>query len=258
MNLDINGQLFLVGGATSGFGKAVAEALLQEGAHIIAIARNDEKLNELAGSFPGQVMPVKADITLPETVRQIQAAIGDRQLQGALINAGGPPAMPAMEARLEDWDEAYRTVVRWKIDLTHALLPAMIKAEYGRWVFIESASVKQPIENLVLSNSMRLAVVGWVKTLSQEIARKGITMNILGPGSHATPAINRLINKKVEQTGKPVEEIRNQYIQNIGVGFLGDPADLAALAVWFLSPQSRFITGQTISVDGGVIKGIMG
>ena len=258
MNLEIDQHLFVVGGATSGFGKAVAEALLQEKAHIVAVARKMAPLEELASRFPGRVMPVCADITLPETVQKIQGAIGDRQLQGVLINAGGPPAMGALEAKLEDWDEAYRTVLRWKIDLTMALMPRMIQGKYGRFVFVESAAVKQPIENLVLSNAMRLAVVGWIKTLSQEVARKAITLNILAPGSHATPAIERIINKKVEQTGKPPEEIRAQHIQQIGVGFMGDPADLAALAVWLLSPQSRFVTGQTISVDGGVIKGTMG
>lgn len=258
MNLEINKQLFIVGGATSGFGKAIAIALLNEGAEIIAVARREEKLKELTGRFPEQVSAVCADITLPEAIEKIKTAVDGRQLHGMLVNAGGPPAMNAMEATLKDWDEAYRTVVRWKIDIVHTLLPLMLDKGYGRMVFIESSSVKQPIENLVLSNSMRLAVVGYVKTLSQEIPRRGVTLNILAPGSHATSAINRLINKKVEQTGSDIEEVKNQYIQQIGVGFLGDPDHLAALATWLLSPQSRFITGQTISVDGGVIKGIMG
>lgn len=258
MNLGISNQLFIVGGATSGFGKAIAEALLKEGSSVIAVARRGEKLTELENRYPDQVSTVCTDIMQPEAIKKIMEAAEGRQLHGILINAGGPPAMSALEATLEDWDEAYKTVLRWKIDIINAVLPLMIEKEYGRIVFIESSSVKQPIENLVLSNSMRLAVVGYVKTLSQEVARKGITLNILAPGSHATSAINRLINKKVEQTGKKAEEVKSEYIQQIGVGFLGDPDNLAALAIWILSPQSRFITGQTISVDGGVIKGIMG
>lgn len=258
MDINIQHQLFIVGGATSGFGEAIAHALLSEGAQIIAIARNKDKLAELENKFKGGVTVVSTDITQPGSTEEIMQAVGDRQVHGAIINAGGPPAISALEAKLDDWDAAYKTVVRWKIDLVGKLLPTMMQHQYGRLLFIESAAVKQPIENLVLSNSMRLAVVGWVKTLSQEVARKGITLNILAPGSHATPGINRLILKKAEQRGKTVEEAKSQHIDQIGVGFFGNAADLAGLALWLLSSQSRFITGQTISVDGGTIKGIMG
>ena len=258
MELNIQQQLFIVGGATSGFGAAIAKALLTEGASIIAVARGEEKLKELETCFTGRVDTICADITQPESMEKIMSVAGNRQIHGVVMNAGGPPAMGALEARLDDWDGAYKAVLRWKIDLAGRLLPEMIRHQYGRMVFIESAAVKQPIENLVLSTSMRLAVVGYVKTLSQEVARKGITLNVLAPGSHATPAINRLIQKKAAQTGESLEETRNQHINQTGVGFLGDAADLAGLALWLLSPQSRFITGQTISVDGGTIKGIMG
>jgi 3-oxoacyl-[acyl-carrier protein] reductase len=134
----------------------------------------------------------------------------------------------------------------------------MVKNEYGRILFIESATVKQPLENLVLSNSLRAAVVGMVKTLSQEIASTGVTLNVMAPGSHNTPAIDRIYKKKSEQTGLPFEQVRATAIQQIPVGFLGEAADFASLAAWLLSPYSRFITGQTISVDGGAVRGIMG
>jgi 3-oxoacyl-[acyl-carrier protein] reductase len=134
----------------------------------------------------------------------------------------------------------------------------MVKNEYGRILFIESATVKQPLENLVLSNSLRAAVVGMVKTLSQEIASTGVTLNVMAPGSHNTPAIDRIYKKKSEQTGLPFEQVRAMAIQQIPVGFLGEAADFASLAAWLLSPYSRFITGQTISVDGGAVRGIMG
>jgi 3-oxoacyl-[acyl-carrier protein] reductase len=134
----------------------------------------------------------------------------------------------------------------------------MVKNKYGRILFIESATVKQPLENLVLSNSLRAAVVGMVKTLSQEIASTGVTLNVMAPGSHNTPAIDRIYKKKSEQTGLPFEQVRATAIQQIPVGFLGEAADFASLAAWLLSPYSRFITGQTISVDGGAVRGIMG
>lgn len=258
MEFAVKKQLFIVSGATSGFGAAIAEALLKEGADVIAVARGEERLKELEIRFPEQVSLVCADVTEPESVEKIRSAAGTRQIHGAVINAGGPPAMGSLEASLEDWDTAYKTVVRWKVDMISKLLPAMIDNQYGRILFIESSSVKQPIENLVLSNAMRLAVVGYAKTLSQEVTRKGITVNVLAPGSHATPAINRLIQKKASQMDISLEEAKKQHMNQTGVGFFGEAADLAGLALWLLSPQSRFVTGQTISVDGGTIKGIMG
>ena len=107
-----------------------------------------------------------------------------------------------------------------------------------------------------MSNSLRVAVVGMVKTLSQEIASTGITCNVLGPGSHNTAAINRIYQKKSEQTGQPIEEVRKSAIHNIPVGALGEASDFASLAVWLLSPFSKYITGQTITLDGGMVKGI--
>jgi len=258
MDLGIKNQLFIAGGATSGFGKAIATALINEGAIVIAVARNTDKLAALKASAPAQVETVAGDITAPETIEQIAAVVGNRQLHGMLVNAGGPPAKTFLETSLEDWDNAYRNILRWKVNITQAFVPAMKEKKYGRLVYIESSSVKQPLENLVLSNSLRLAVVGFVKTLSQEIAQSGVTLNIMGPGSHDTPAIERIYNKKAEQTGISAGEARKQGIQQIPVGRLGKPEDFASLAAWLLSPASGYITGQTITVDGGMVKSIFG
>jgi 3-oxoacyl-[acyl-carrier protein] reductase len=258
MDLQIKDQLFVVGGASSGLGKAVAEALLHEGARIIGVTRNEERLQEMKNRFPFQVEVLEGDITQPETVDHLLQLLGNRRIHGALINAGGPPAMQALESRPDDWDAAYRQVLRWKVALTQGLVKKMMEHQYGRLVFIESASVKQPMENLVLSNAFRLAVVGFVKTLSQEVAHSGVTLNVLAPGYHATAAMDRLYKKKAEQSGISMEEAMLQYISQTRVGFLGAADDFASLALWLLSPHSRYLTGQTISVDGGVIKGTMG
>ncbi|NCI48247.1 SDR family oxidoreductase [Sediminibacterium soli] len=257
MNLHLNNQLFIVCGASSGFGKAIAEALISEEASVIAVARRTDKLETLASLAPERVTIVAGDITDEETRQKTIAAIGGRQLHGALINAGGPPAKTVMETTAEDWDNAYRTLLRWKVAFTQALVPLMQPYGYGRLLFIESASVKQPLENLVLSNSLRVAVVGMVKTLSQEIARTGITANVIGPGSHNTPAIDRIYHKKSEQTGLPFEQIKTAAVNQIPVGALGEADDFASLALWLLSPASRYITGQTITVDGGVVRGTL-
>ena len=256
MNLELTDQLFIVGGATSGLGKGVAHKLLEEGAAVIAVARGREKLHELY-DMHRKAEVIVGDITQSFTIEQLKQLVADRSLQGMFVNAGGPPAKTVLETTLSDWDDAYQKLLRWKVELTQAFVPAMVNAGYGRIVYSESSSVKQPIENLVLSTSLRLAVVGMVKTLSQEIAKSGVTLNILGPGSHNTPAIDRLYHKKSEQMGLPFAEVKQTAIQQIPVGALGEADDFASLAVWLLSKQSRFVTGQTIIVDGGVVRSIL-
>ncbi|WP_350284618.1 SDR family oxidoreductase [uncultured Croceitalea sp.] len=257
MNLQLNNKLFLVGGATSGFGKAITELLVAEGAHVIAVARTESKLKDLQNKSPN-IETVAADLSEESALKKVLDQIGDSVLTGAVINSGGPPAMPAMKTRLRDWDDAYKTVVRWKIALTQALLPKMMEEGYGRLLYIESVSTKQPVENLVLSNAMRLAVTGYVKTLSQEIGDSGVTLNILGPGYHATQRMENLFAKNSELKGVLEEDIRKTFSDQTAVKQLGNPKDFASLALWLLSPYSRYITGQTITVDGGLVKGTMG
>ena len=256
MHLHLDNQLFIVGGATSGFGAAIAESLVLEGATVVAVARTAAKLNDFKKRYKGQVETVVGDITKSATLSKIIKKVGDRHLAGALINAGGPAANPAMDATLEQWDEAYKKILRWKIDLTKRLMPKFIDQNYGRLVFIESVSVKQPIPNLVLSNSIRMAVVGFVKTMSDEVVQHGITMNILGPGYHDTSAVDRIFNKRAEQTGKTPDKVRTEFVNSMKIGQLGQPSDIGELAVWLLSPGSRFVTGQTIVVDGGYMQGV--
>lgn len=257
MDLQLKNKLFIIGGATSGFGKAIAEALINEGAHIIAVARGEEKLKILQSTAPSQVSIIAGDFSDSNVIAQVVEAVKEKELHGMVVNAGGPPAKTVLETTLEDWDNAYQSILRWKVELTKALVPKMIEQKYGRVVYIESSSVKQPLENLVLSNSLRVAVVGMVKTLSQEIARTGVTLNIMGPGSHNTPAIDRIYSKKSEQTGLSFDEVKQNAIKQIPVGALGEAADFASLALWLLSPLSRFVTGETITVDGGAVRSML-
>ncbi|GAB7088525.1 SDR family oxidoreductase [Marinifilum fragile] len=258
MDLNIKDQLFVVCGATSGFGAAVLKYLVQDGAKVIAIARGRNKLIELEKAYPNSIQSFCADITASENIQLLLDKIDNRKLSGVFVNAGGPPAMKTLETKIEDWDNAYHQLLRWKVELTQALVPLMIKESYGRVVFLESSSVKQPIDNLVLSTSLRLAVVGFVKTLSQEIADSRVTLNIIGPGYHETPAINRLLDKKAEQENITVQEAKNKIASGIRMKRMGDPDDLGQLAAWLLSPASGYISGQTISVDGGQILSVHG
>jgi len=254
MDLKINKQYFLVCGATSGFGKGTAEALISEGAIVIGVARNNEKLQEMVEAHGTLFIPVQGDITESSTIEKVTAQAGKYQISGALINAGGPLALGFSETSLENWDEAYKNLLRWKVEITQKLLPIFKDKKYGRLVYIESSSVKQPIPNLVLSTSLRLAVVGMVKTLSQEVSGQDITFNIIAPGSHATPAIERLIKKKSELEGISYEQAHEAWVKNIPAGFMGSPDYLGSLAAWLLSPLSEFVTGQVYALEGGNVK----
>lgn len=257
MDLKLNNRQFLVTGATRGFGGAVTRLLLEEGAEVIAVARRNDPLQELVEEYASKIHPVKGDITEEETIHKVISKIDAAKFDGAVINSAGPPAKQVMETTLEDWDETYRNLVRWKIALTQKLIPIMQKAAYGKLVFIESISTKQPVENLVLSNAMRLSVVGFIKTLSQELAGSGITMNILAPGYHDTAALQRIFDKKASQLKITADEARKKMIDQTKMG-LGDPKDMATLALWLLSPWSKYVTGQTFSHDGAEMKGVFG
>lgn len=258
MDLQLTDKIILVGGASSGLGRGVAEALLAEGARVIGVARTAEDLTALAAQYGDAFRPYPADLTDPEAVTRLIKDLAEVELHGALINAGGPPAMPALDTRLSDWDAAYRQVMRWKIQLVQGLLPRMRERGIGRFVFVESVSTKQPVDNLVLSTAFRLGVTGYVKTLAGEVASSGVTFHMLAPGYHATPRVDQLVQKNSSSSGKSVEALVREITQNIPLGRMGDPAEFGKLAAWLFGPYSSYLTGQTISVDGGVIRGTFG
>lgn len=258
MNLEISEQRFIVCGASSGFGRAIAVRLLQEGAGVIGIARREEKLQELKDEFGDAVTLIVGDILNEDSHNAIETAIGNDPIHGLVLNAGGPPALTPLETAMYDWDNAYEKVMRWKIQLVLRLVSYFTKHNYGRILFVESQSVKQPLPGLVLSNAFRAGIVGFAKSLALEIADQGVTVNVLAPGSHNTPAIDRVIQKKVDNSDKSFEEIKKEMEASVPVGRFGEGEELASLAAWILSPHSGYVTGQTISHDGGNIKGIFG
>ena len=258
MDLKLNHHRFLVTGASSGFGRAIAERLLNEGAEVIAVARRAEKLDELLAIDRERVTTVTGDLTEGQTHQSILNAIGGDLLHGVVLNAGGPPANGAMDTPLEQWDEAYQLVLRWKVKLARELADRFRDAGYGRILFIESASIKQPIPDLVLSNAFRAAVAGFAKTLSGEVAPDGVTVNVMAPGAHKTPAIERVIQKRADNQNKDTDEARKEMARSIPVRRLGEAHELASLAAWLLSPHAGYVTGQTLSHDGGRVDGLFG
>lgn len=258
MDLDLNDKLFVVLGASSGFGKAIAERLIHENARVIAVARRAELLK--CDSKPGceRYIPMPADVTSEDFIEYLMKQLDGKKLHGIVLNAGGPPAGGFMDTKPEQWIEAFHQVLLWKIKLLRRLIPIFSEAGYGRIVMIESVSVKQPVKQLVLSNAFRAAVAGMARTLADEVAGKGITINILAPGYHETDAMKRLFVKKSETLGIGLDEAREIFSAETGTGSMGNPHHFAELATWLLSPSSSYITGQVISVAGNLVKGIMG
>lgn len=250
MNLSMKHKKYLVTGASSGLGKAVAIELLNQPAEVWLVARNQKNLLEISEAYPGQGHVVAGDVTDSGFLNMLTEKL-PKDLYGVFINAGGPPAKTIEETSLDDWDDAYRLLLRWKVELAKRILPIFLKQQTGRFLFSESASINGPIANLVLSNSYRMAVVGFVKTLVKELPGTGITANIIAPGYHDTPALNRLFKKVAEQRGISEEEARETSRSKVPVGHFGKPDDFASLAAWLLSPAANFASGQIFTLDGG-------
>jgi 3-oxoacyl-[acyl-carrier protein] reductase len=156
-----------------------------------------------------------------------------------------------LETTLQDWDLAYNQLIRWKIQLTQILIPKLLKNQYGRIVYTESTSINRPVKNLVLSNSLRMSIIGFVKTLVLEHGKSGITFNILAPGYHDTRALERLYKKLSVQDEITIDEAKLKLTSSIPVGEIGSVDDYASLASWLLSLKSSFVTGQVFTIDGG-------
>lgn len=258
MDLKLTDQRFIVCGASSGFGEAVARQLLIEGARVVLVARRGSVLRDKFNHFSSQTEIIEGSFLYRETLDEVEKAAKKTTTHGILVNAGGPPTGTPLQTDMKDWDAAWQLVMRWKIDLVLRLAPLFRENEYGRILFIESQSVKQPLPSLVLSNAFRAGVVGFAKSLALEIAKNGVTVNVLAPGSHETPAIDRIIKNNSSIRGISYDKAKKEMEQNIPVGRMGTAEELASLAAWLLSPHSGYVTGQTISHDGGIISGLFG
>jgi 3-oxoacyl-[acyl-carrier protein] reductase len=263
MDTGLEGKAALVGGASRGIGRAIALGLAREGASVALCARNQETLDkardEIRNETGATVLSLICDMSRPEDIKAAVAAAADAfgRLDIVVNNAGGPPT-GSFDA-LDDtyWQHAIDQNLLSAVRTTREALPHLRRSGSGRIINITSVAVKQPIDGLMLSNATRLGVIGWAKTLSRELAPNGITVNNICPGNIATERLISLIEERAKRQKQSLEEAVSLEEGRIPMGFLGEPDDVAALAVFFASDKARYITGTTVQVDGGSTTAIM-
>lgn len=257
MDLGIAGRRAVVTGASRGLGAAIADALVAEGVDVVSVARNIDRSNSAAGSRPS------GHGTLGARVCDLGDAAAIEALSDVLcaadilvLNTGGPPPGPVADVADAVWIKQFETMFLSMVRLTRLALPGMRARKFGRIILVVSSSVQQPIPNLGISNSLRMALVGWAKTLAAEVAADGITVNCLAPGRIATDRLADLDKGAAKRLGIPVGEVEQQWRSAIPVGRYGEPAEFAAMAAFLSSRAASYVTGSVIRVDGGIVKGV--
>lgn len=256
MNLDLKNKTAVISGSTSGIGLAIAQALAGLGAHCILIARNEQKLQDtlkLLDTYSGQKHRYEvADFNHLEQVNNAAARIAAEVNVHILINnTGGPAAGPIATAKPEDFLAAYQQHLLCNHILTQAFVEGMKKEGYGRIVNVVSTSVKIPLKGLGVSNTTRGAVASWAKTMANELAPFGITVNNVLPGATGTGRLEQIINNKAEKTNSDRAEIAKEMTEEIPMQRFGRPEEIAAVAAFLCTPASAYVTGTSIPVDGG-------
>lgn len=261
MDLGLHGKIAIVGGASKGIGKATAHRLVQEGASVTIVARTKETLvqtgSELAEiSSANQVLAIPANLSLVEDIDAVVQKTVDQygRIDILVNNTGGPPIATAEEASDEQWIAAFTQNFLSVQRLTTRVLPFMRRQNSGRIITVLSHSVKEPIPNLVLSNATRMGVVGFSKTLADEIGPANITANVVGPGAILTDRYRTLTEARAAREGISVEEAIEQRAQTIPLRRIGRPEDMADLIAFLASERAGYITGTYIPVDGGWIR----
>jgi 3-oxoacyl-[acyl-carrier protein] reductase len=252
MDFQISGKKALVLGASRGLGAAIAKSLAAEGVNVLAAARSIEKIETSAN-----ITPIKVDLSDKASVAELIAALQAEGGVDILVNnSGGPKAGPAVNQASESWVSAFEMMATSIFTITDAMLEGMIARKWGRVITIGSSGVVQPIPNLALSNGVRAAVAGWSKTLAGEVAKHGITVNMILPGRIDTDRVRELDGIKAKNTGASVETVQEASRNDIPTGRYGRPEEFAAVATFLASTQASYVTGSSIRVDGGMIKGM--
>lgn len=263
MNLGLRDRVALVAAASKGLGLAVAEELAAEGARLTICARGAEALDQARAAIVARtgvdVQAVVADLSTTEGIDRVaRAALEHHGRVDVLVtNAGGPPSGPFEQHRWDQWEGAVNLTLRSAVELTRQLLPGMRERRWGRIINITSIAVKQPVDGLILSNSIRAAVTGWARTLATEVAGQGITVNNVLPGYTRTDRVEELNAARAAAEGVGIEEIQRRVEQQIPMRRLGEPREFAALVAFLAGERASYITAQSIAVDGGWIRALL-
>lgn len=256
MDLDLSGKQAIVCGSTQGIGRAIAVELALLGATITLVARNEERLKtvhqELSVQAGQQHDYIVADFNYPDQLKsKIEAYTKQHTVHILVNNTGGPPAGSAIDAKAEEFIQAFSSHLICNQILVQACVEGMKKENYGRIINVISTSVKMPIPGLGVSNTIRGAVANWSKTLSMELGPFGITVNNILPGWTMTARLQSMIKTRAEKSGKSEADITKDMIRDIPAGKIGEPHEIAAAAAFLATPAAGYINGINIPVDGG-------
>ncbi|MFX0145185.1 MAG: SDR family oxidoreductase [Candidatus Hodarchaeota archaeon] len=264
MNLSLEDKVALVLASSKGLGLACACGFYEEGANVVICSRSEKNLNLAkdkilklkSKSSKNKVITIVADLMHEDDIKNlVNKTLNEFGKIDILVhNAGGPPSGPLNKITNEEWKDSIDLNLLSLVRITDLIIPIMKKQNSGRIIAITSVSVKQPLDNLVLSNTTRLGVVGFIKTLANEYGSYNILANVVCPGPTLTDRMKELINKTVQDTGKSYEEVEKTWIDPIPLGRLGKPEELANLVVFLASEKASYITGTVIQVDGGFVK----
>lgn len=261
MNLELRGRTALVCGASKGLGYAIAECLAEEGVFVGLLARSASTLKAASDRIAakgGRAMPLEADlgdwVSIERALMRWRHGAGDPDI--LVLNSGGPPAVEVTQVDAELWRSQFEAMVLNQMRLTEALLPAMRAKRFGRIMSVSSTSIIEPFVALAISNSLRPALAGWLKTLAAQVAADGLTVNLLLPGSFATERIEELDRGAAERRGVSIEQIREANIQDIPARRYGEPREFGLLATFLASPKAAYITGTALRIDGGATRSL--
>ena len=263
MDLGLRGRVAVVAAASKGLGRATAAELAAEGARLVICARRPDALAEardaIANATGAEVHAVEADVSTLEGIDRVAAAAEREfgQVDILVNNAGGPPSGPFESHDWGRWEDAVNLNLRSAVELTRRVLPGMRERKWGRILNITSIAVKQPVDGLILSNSVRAAVTGWARTLANEVARDGVTVNNILPGFTLTDRVEQLNAATAAREGISAEEVTRRTESQIPMRRIGDTREFAALAAFLVSDRASYITAQSVAVDGGWIRGLL-
>ncbi|MFH1690860.1 MAG: SDR family oxidoreductase [Candidatus Eisenbacteria bacterium] len=263
MELGLDGKRALVTASSQGIGRACALELAREGADIVICARGAKALaatrEAIADETGRRVVAIAVDLSFGAEIEQLMertlAELGG--LDVLVTNAGGPPSGPFMDFDDEAWMKAVTLNLMSVVRLNRAAVPMMREAGGGAIINLTSISVKEPIKGLVLSNSVRAGVVGLSKTLANELGPDGIRVNVVCPGYTATDRMTELMTARSEREGKSYDEIAAGFYASVPLGEFGEPADIARMVAFLASDAAGYVTGVTVQVDGGAVRGLL-